>query len=251
MNGLRRWALPLILPLLALALWWVGTGELFGASPMAKRFSPQETLLAAQALLDNRELLTHSAESLRRVGIGLLLALLIGVPVGLLVGVSADFERGTTPSFQFMRMVSPLSLMPLAVMLLGIGDAPVYFLLAFAAVWPIILSVASGVAAIDPRWLRLAHSLSANRYEILRSIILPAIVSHLLVGVRLAIGLVWIVLVPAEMLGVQAGLGYFILDTRDRLAYGELMVAILYIGLLGYLLDSGARWLHRRWSHRR
>ena len=73
--------------------------------------------------------------------------------------------------------------------------------------------------------------------------------AQILTGVRLAIGIIWIVLVPAEMLGVSAGLGYFILDTRDRLAYSELMAAILLIGALGYLLDSAARWLYGRWLH--
>jgi NitT/TauT family transport system permease protein len=79
----------------------------------------------------------------------------------------------------------------------------------------------------------------------------PAVVAHILTGIRLAIGIVWIVLVPAEMLGVSEGLGYFILDTRDRLAYPELMAAILVIGVIGYLLDLAARLLIRQWSHRR
>lgn len=78
---------------------------------------------------------------------------------------------------------------------------------------------------------------------------LPGITAHILTGVRLAIGIIWIVLVPAEMLGVSAGLGYFILDTRDRLAYSELMAAIILIGVLGYLLDVAARAAHARWLH--
>jgi NitT/TauT family transport system permease protein len=82
-------------------------------------------------------------------------------------------------------------------------------------------------------------------------IIIPAIVTHALTGIRLAIGIVWIVLVPAEMLGVSAGLGYFILDTRDRLAYSELMAVILVIGLIGYLLDLSARLFIKRCVHQR
>jgi NitT/TauT family transport system permease protein len=145
-------------------------------------------------------------------------------------------------------MISPLSLMPLAVMTLGIGDTPVYFLLSFAAIWPIILNVAAGVRALNPEWLLLAQSLSASRWEILLHIMLPGITQPILTGVRLAIGVLWIVLVPCEMLGVSAGLGYFILDTRDRLAYAELMADILIIGFLGLLLDSTARTLQARWT---
>jgi NitT/TauT family transport system permease protein len=146
-------------------------------------------------------------------------------------------------------LISPLSWMPLAVMVLGVGDAPVYFLLAFAGVWPVLLNTASGVGQLDPNWLTLARSLSATRGEVLWRIVLPGITGPILTGVRLAIGVVWIVLVPAEMLGVSAGLGYFILDTRDRLAYSELTAAILLVGALGFLLDYVARWLHRRWLH--
>jgi NitT/TauT family transport system permease protein len=132
---------------------------------------------------------------------------------------------------------------------LGVGDAPVYFLLAFAAVWPILLNTAAGVARLDPNWLLLARSLSATRHETLLRVILPGIMADVLTGLRLAIGIIWIVLVPAEMLGVSGGLGYFILDTRDRLAYGELMAAIILIGLLGYSLDYLARAAYARWLH--
>ena len=134
-------------------------------------------------------------------------------------------------------------------LVLGVGDMPVYFLLAFAAVWPVMLRTAAGVAQIDAHWLMLARGLSATRRETVLHVILPGITAHMLTGVRLAIGIIWIVLVPAEMLGVSAGLGYFILDTRDRLAYSELMAAVVLIGALGYALDHAARWLHQRWMH--
>ena len=143
-------------------------------------------------------------------------------------------------------MVSPLSWMPLAVMVLGIGDAPVYFLLGFAGVWPIILNVAAGVAAIAPKWPNLAKSVSATRLETLFRIIFPGILDNLPTGFRLALGVIWIVLVPAEMLGVQAGLGYLILDCRDQMEHGQLVVAIMLIGVLGALIDSRARWLRLR-----
>ena len=139
--------------------------------------------------------------------------------------------------------------MPIAVMIFGIGDAPIYFLLTFAAVWPIILSTAAGVKQLDKKWLMLAKSLSATRWELLSRIIIPGILGHILTGARLAIGIIWIVLVPCEMLGVSSGLGYFILDTRDRLAYSELMAVIVLIGALGFMLDTIAQKLYQHWTH--
>ncbi|WP_343039814.1 ABC transporter permease [Paracoccus limosus] len=115
------------------------------------------------------------------------------------------------------------------------------FLLAFAALWPILLNTAAGVRQLNPQWLLLSKSLAATGRETLVRVILPGVLGQILTGLRLAIGISWIVLVPCEMLGVQAGLGYFILDTRDRLAYGELVAVVLVIGVIGYLLDLLAR----------
>jgi NitT/TauT family transport system permease protein len=114
-----------------------------------------------------------------------------------------------------------------------------------------LLNTATGVARLDPNWLLLARSLSATRSETVLRVVLPGITADILTGVRLAIGIIWIVLVPAEMLGVSAGLGYFILDARDRLAYNELMAAIVLIGILGFTLDWLARAAHARWLHTR
>ena len=235
------------LVLLAVA-WQLGVMLLRTGMPIVGRFAPLPTLDSLLFLLGDAGIYGHILASLQRVLIGLALALLIGVPVGLLLGRSRLAEQLSGGAFQLLRMISPLSWMPIAVMVFGVGDAPIYFLLTFAAVWPIILNTSAGVKAIDRNWLQLGASLSATRWETLRSIIFPAVLGHILTGLRLAIGVVWIVLVPCEMLGVNEGLGYFILDTRDRLAYSELMAAVLLIGLIGWLLDALARWLHRRWA---
>ncbi|HCF5625593.1 TPA: ABC transporter permease subunit [Pseudomonas aeruginosa] len=232
-QTLRQGALGVAGLLALFALWWLGVALFGAADGLSARFSPQATLLSLGELLERRELYEHVLVSLKRVLLGLFLALLVGVPLGLLVGASRNLEAATTPAFQFLRMISPLSWMPIAVMLMGVGDQPIYFLLAFAALWPILLNTAAGVRQLDPRWLQLSRSLAATPWETL----------------RLAIGILWIVLVPCEMLGVSAGLGYYILDTRDRLAYSELMAMVLLIGLLGYLLDAAARGLYRRWAH--
>jgi len=236
---------------LLIGLWWLLTVPFSAPGSMGQRFAPAPSLLTLIALLQGGEIWTHIAVSLQRVAVGLGLALLVGVPLGLLLGASAGANATLAPAFQFLRMISPLSWMPIAVMAFGIGDRPVYFLLAFAAVWPIMLNTLAGVRQLDRRWLQLSKSLSATGWETLKGVILPGILGHVLTGTRLAIGIVWIVLVPCEMLGVSAGLGYFILDTRDRLAYHELMATVVLIGLLGFLLDTAFRKLYEAWSKSR
>jgi len=245
----RRRLLDVALPALGVALgalvWWAAVAWLVPASSFLARFAPDKALAALAHLLATGALWPHLATSLQRVLVGLTVSAAIGLPLGLAIGSLPAFAGLTGPVFQFIRMVSPLSWTPLAIILLGVGDAPVYFLIAIGGLWPIALNTSAGVAALDPRWSTVARSLGASRGEVLRTVVWPGIRSHALTGLRLAVGLAWLILVPAEMLGVDSGLGYFILNTRDRLAYGELMAAILVVGACGFVIDSGARWALR------
>ena len=113
---------------------------------------------------------------------------LAGVPAGLLIGRIAWLDRASSTAIQFFRMISPLSWMPIAVMVLGIGDAPIYFLLAVSAVWPILLSTAEGVRSVDRRWIEMARSLGATEAEVLRHVVIPAVAAHVVTGLRLGLG---------------------------------------------------------------
>ena len=185
---------------------------------------------------------------LERLGLGLLIASVVGVVIGWLLGSLRRVEQSASLIVQFLRMVSPLSWAPVAIVLFGIGTAPVVFLIAIAAVWPIALNTSAGIKALDPNWTLLARSLGARRLEIIRTIVLPGIRAHVLTGLRLALGVAWIVLVPAEMLGVDSGLGYQILNARDQLAYDLLAGIMLLIGLIGFAMDWLAQALFKRWS---
>jgi NitT/TauT family transport system permease protein len=251
-RGSAGWLARTTLGLLGIAavvgLWWLAIRIVAAPDSMAAQFSPVRAIATLPSLITDDRLFVHIATSLRRIAVGLAWALLVGVPLGFLIGRVRVLDSVLSPTLQFLRMISPLSWMPIAVMSLGVGDRAVYFLLAFAAVWPLVMSTAAGVAQIDRRWLLLGESLAATQAEILWHVYIPALAAHVLTGVRLAIGLLWIVLVPAEMLGVSSGLGYLILDTRDRLAYSELTAVILIIGILGFLLDYAARLVYRRFG---
>lgn len=244
----KDWGLSVLGLGILVVLWHFGIMVLQKSMPLAALLSPYEAFINLQEMLATGSINLDLWASLRRVFVSLFAALAIGIPIGLAVGSWKTLDAGTSGAFQFLRMVSPLSWMPVAVMIFGIGDNPIYFLLTMTAVWPIILNTSAGVRSLDPRWLNLAKSMSATKLEILFKIIFPGILGHILTGSRLAIGIIWVLLVPCEMLGVTSGLGYFILDTRDRLAYSELMAAIVLIGILGFMLDSFAKRLQQRWS---
>lgn len=240
-RTLGRLLLPLAGFAIVVGVWWVVTVALAPPTGPLARFRPDRAAEALVGLVVHGQLWPHLAASARRVAIGLALCGVIGLPVGLVVGSLPAAARLTGPVFQFIRMISPLAWTPLAIILLGVGDAPVYFLIAIAGVWPIVLNTASGLAALDPRWLTVGRSLGANRLELWTTVVWPGIRPHVLTGLRLSVGLAWIVLVPAEMLGVDSGLGYFILDARDRFAYAELAAVMVVVGLCGFLLDTLAR----------
>ncbi len=148
-------------------------------------------------------------------------------------------------------MISPLAWMPVAVLAFSTWEAAIVFLISVAAIWPVLFSTAAGVRRIDPAWFKVARNLGAGRRHILTAVILPAIAQDILTGVRLALGVGWIVLVPAEYLGVKSGLGYAINDARDTLEYDRLAATVLVIGAIGFALDAACLALLRRFSWQR
>ncbi|HEY1970148.1 MAG TPA: ABC transporter permease [Pseudonocardia sp.] len=232
---------PLVGSLLAVLLWWAVTTPLAATGSMLASFAPQRAVPAIGELAARGVLLDDVLTSLWRLLVGLLIAGLLGVVLGLAVGSLPILDDATRPLFQLLRMISPLAWAPVAIGLFGIGHRPVFFLVAAASVWPIVLNTSAGVRAVDRDLRMVARSLGASRWEATTSIVLPTVRPHLLTGVRLALGIGWVVLVPAEMLGVTSGLGYEILNARDQLAYPQVMGLILVIGVLGYLLDLLAR----------
>jgi NitT/TauT family transport system permease protein len=251
----RSFAVTVLLQLAVLAVavyaWWLATDVFPGPESIAHGFSPEEAFPALVRLIGDGRLVDDAATSLLRLVLGLGLAAVIGVPAGLLIGTVALARRATGALLHLLRMTSPLSWAPIAVIAFGVGSAPVVALIVAAAVWPLVLNTASGVRAVDADWLLTARSLGAGRGELLRSVVLPAVRPHVLTGLRVALGISWIVLVPAEMLGVQSGLGYAVLNARDQLAYDELMATVVAIGILGFLLDLGAQALLRERRARR
>lgn len=247
---LQRWAAGLLGLLIGLGVWTLLTSGLVTDDPVLGGMSPAETWSGFGDLLDRGVLLSDAAVSLYRLVAGLAVAAFLGVPLGLWLGLRRTAEAVAGPLVQFLRMISPLSWAPVAIAVFGIGNEPVIFLVAAAAIWPIMLSTSAGVNAMDPGYLDVARTMGASAWERLTRVVIPAVRPAILGGIRLALGTAWIVLVPAEMLGVRSGLGYQILNARDQLAYDQVMAVILVIGVLGFALDALSRLVFRDRSAR-
>lgn len=227
--------IALLLALWALGGWWI---ERDPATAAFAGFAPKHALARLSAMLLDGSVIAAAAPSLYRVGGGLAIAILAGVPIGVLVGRSPWFRAATHLPFQFLRMISPLAWMPVAILAFPTWNGAIIFLVAAASVWPVIFATANGLKKLDPDWFKLAHNLGAGSWHVLSAVIVPATAQDILTGVRLALGVAWIVLVPAEYLGVTSGLGYAINDARDTLEYDRLAAIVLIIGLIGFVLDG-------------
>jgi len=254
MKNLSDKSLHFFVGLAALAgLWWLAI-YIVTLDPANSTFAEFAPLSAVQALPDLRKdgTIPDALESTGyRLGTGLFLAILIGVPIGILMGQVRWFQKLTNVPFQFMRMISPLSWEPIAVVVFAGWNEAIVFLIAIAAVWPIAFATASGLAKVDPAWFKVARNLGARPWQMVSRIILPAIMFDVITGIRLALGVAWIVVIPAEFLGVSSGFGYAIQDARESLEYANLMAMVLMIGVVGFVLDTICVMLIKRFSWHR
>lgn len=230
----------------AVALWWFATAVVWSSNPVLSKIGPADAVPSLVNHLTDGNGVADIRTSLGRLVAGLVIAAVVGVPLGVLLGLKPAIESATSPIVNFMRMISPIAWAPVVIVAIGIGSRPVIFLVAVTAVWPLVLGTAAGVRQVAPGWHAVARSLGATRREELLHVTVPAVRGNVLTSLRLALGVAWIVLVPAEMLGVDSGLGYSVLNARDQLDYSRLGATVLLIGLIGFVLDTAFRRLLQR-----
>ena len=249
-----RGAVNFSLGLIILAVLWGIGGYLIAQNPKTASFAGfglLPTLKAFPELWSLGKLQNATYASGIRLGSGMLVAVLVGVPIGIIMGRVKWFRDLSNSPFQFLRMISPLSWMPISVLVFSSWDGSIIFLIAFASVWPVMYQTAAGLSKVDPAWFKVARNLGAKPLQMLTQIILPAISFDIFTGIRLALGVAWVVLVPAELLGVTSGLGYAIKDARETLSYDHLTAMVLTIGVIGYSLDTICALLIKRFSWHR
>lgn len=228
---------------------WVTAGQILLSFPDYSQFygfHPLATTKAFFQLLQSDLFWLAVADSLRRVLFGLGFAFAIGVPVGLMIGYYDRVWLLTNIPVQFLRMISPLSWMPIAILILPSFENAIYFLIGMTCVWPIVLNTAQGVNRINPQLFAMARNQGAKDMQLLIRVILPSSVPYIIVGLRMALGISWIILVPAEFLGISSGLGYSINDARDTLEYDRLLALVIAIGFIGLFMDTAVRFIEKR-----
>lgn len=216
--------------------------------------SPHQTWLGFLELLDSQRLWGDIIASLYRVSWGFFLATAVGIPLGLVVGWNTRAFTALNPIIQGLRPISPIAWIPIAILWFGIGDGAGIYLIFLSSFFPVTVGTMAAVRNISLVHQRSAQNFGLNGVELFRRVVLPAALPQIITSLRIALGVAWLVIVAAEMVGMDSGLGYLINDARNAGSRYDLVVAtMLVIGVLGIMLDLMIRQLERfdevRWGY--
>jgi nitrate/nitrite transport system permease protein len=194
-------------------------------------------------------ILIHLGHSIARVLTGFLLAVAVAVPVGFLIGMSPVMRGGLDPFVQVLKPVSPLAWLPLALYTIKDAQTSAIFVIFVCSIWPTLINTSFGVMRVRQEWINVARTLQVGPGRLVRRILLPAAAPTILAGMRISIGIGWLVIVAAEMLVGGTGIGYFIWNEWNNLQIANIIVAILAIGAVGVLLDWTLAFIGRQFTY--
>jgi len=240
MQRLKRLLPSLTVMAVLIAAWW-----LLVVKTQSVIFpTPWQVVIGTGELMQNGVLWEHIGASLFRVGSGFLLAVAFAVPLGLWMGWVRGAFTTLNPIFQMLRPISPIAWIPIAILWFGVGNASPIFLIFISSVFPMVVQTTSGVHTIERRYLRAAANFGVSRATVFRRVVIPAALPQIIVGMRIGLGVAWLVVVAAEMIALRSGLGYLIIDSRNAgNRYDLVIAAMIIIGLIGLLLDGLMRLL--------
>lgn len=234
-NRKKGSVLPIAFILTLLALWQLIA--YFKVFPDYALPTPKAVLMSFQEEILSARLINDIIASLWRIAIGFLLSAILAIPVGLCLGQSRFFRTAFIPFLNFFRFLSPLAWIPFAILWFHIGDKPAVFLIFLATFFPLTLSIISAVATIPEIYFRVARDHHYKGFELLFKVTFPAILPQLITALRICYGISWVVIVAAEMVGCQDGLGYGIWDARNGLRLDTAVAYMITIGVLGMAID--------------
>lgn len=242
---------PLLASAALLALWhysviWTAT-KVFP--------SPLDVKHGLAELFRKNVLWADIGDSLRRVAIGFGAAVVLGIPVGLTLGWYPAANQVVNPVLQILRPISPIAWIPVAIIFFGVGNNAAIFLIFLGAYFPIVVACVSGVSNVPSMFRRAGRNFGLTPAQLLLKVVFPAALPQIIVGLRMALGIAWLVVVAAEMIAVDSGLGYLVIDARNSgKRYDLVVAAMLLIGVIGLILDTCFRRLEKiksvRWGFR-
>jgi NitT/TauT family transport system permease protein len=246
----KELVLPLVVAVVFLAGWHAAV-KLSGSDIFP---TPWQVALGIAELAEQGLLAKYIVASLFRVTWGFGLAILVGVPAGLLLGWFKPLAAALNPMIQIFRPISPIAWIPFGILWFGVKDTTPVFLIFLASVFPITVSSMAAVQNMQPVYVRAARNFGLKNTQLFRQVIFPACLPQILTGLRIALGIAWLVVVAAEMIAVNSGLGYLIIDARNAGKRYDLVGAgMIMIGLIGLALDVAVRRLERfdevRWGY--
>src|ERR1700704_1319088 len=239
------YTLPKVLPSVTviaalIGLWWLVVD--LTRSPIFP--TPWQVVQGTVELVRDGTLWQHIGASLMRVGTGFGLAVLFAVPLGLWMGWVRGAFSTLNPIFQILRPISPIAWISIAILWFGVGDESPIFLIFMSSVFPMVVRTTAGVHTIERRYLRAAENFGVSRYTLFSRVIIPAVLPQIIVGMRIGLGVAWLVVVAAEMIALRSGLGYLIIDSRNAGNRYDLVIGgMIIIGLIGLALDGVMRML--------
>ncbi|MDB5871032.1 MAG: aliphatic sulfonate transporter permease SsuC [Ramlibacter sp.] len=244
-RAIGRRLLPWVVPLTLIALWQVASSSGWLSTRVLP--APNEVVTAAWTLALSGELWTHVKVSAGRALLGLAIGGGMGLAMGLLTGSLRWAETLLDSSFQMLRNIPALALIPLVILWFGIDETAKLFLISVSVFFPIYLNTFHGIRNVDPGLIEMGRTYGLTRWQLYTQVILPGALSSILVGLRFSLGLMWVILIVAETISAQAGIGYLTMNAREFLQTDIVLVGILLYALLGKLADMFARGLERYW----
>jgi NitT/TauT family transport system permease protein len=243
---------PFVLIAALIAVWW--TAVAVTATPYFP--TPLKVVRGIAELVRNGTLVQHVTASLMRVTIGYLVALFVAIPLGVVMGWFPRMFVAMNPLIQLLRPISPIAWIPLAILWFGVGNLSPMFLIFLSSFFPMVVGTVGGVRGVEQEYIRAARNFGLTNSQLLRLVVVPAALPQIIVGMRIGLGIAWLVVVAAEMIAIDSGLGYLIIDSRNAGNRYDLVVAgMVIIGVIGFLLDNVMRRLERldevRWRYAR
>mgnify|MGYP000848952964 CR=1 FL=1 len=250
--SVQRWALPTSVTLILVCLWQLGCEW----ARSAVFPTPIATWKGLLGLIQDQILWRYAVASVFRVAWGFSLAVIVGIPLGLWAGWSTRSFQAVNPLIQGLRPISPIAWIPVAILWFGVGDLNAIFLIFLSSFFPIVMGTMAAVRNIPLVHVRSAENFGLCGLELFRRVVFPAALPQILTALRLALGVAWLVIVAAEMNGVNSGLGYLIVDARNMgMRYDLVVSGMLVVGAIGIVLDLAIRRLERfdevRWGYAR